>query len=372
MWGIYGMLFTESEDKELEREKYLEEIALYEKIAVKKVIEWCKEQGVKIYASDFNFRKEYGTGARKYDTQLVSMCEQSTASAIEQAVKLSGNVSITLLYSGRWGKRLKNRADNFLNYLNCRVHNKGVMFNFSFKELDFFKISDTGEDLGKEKIDRIIEKINKLLALADLERNPSEHEAISASLKVQKLLAEYNLTMADIRGEENEEEPIEQVIADVGCNSKAENWRTILAGYVADGYACKCFMTGSNHAVVFYGHKADVLLARRVYVYLFNVGCKLGKQYMREHKDPWGAKSDYAVYQSFVDGFASGVNQQLQKQCTALALVCQEDVKKSFEEFSKDFGTSRIGNRKNEIDYKAFREGVTEGKRAFNAQYIED
>lgn len=353
-------------------ERYQELKQMYEKTAVLKTIEWCKEQGVKVYVSDFNFRREYGAGARKYDTALNSGWTQTAKDVTDRTDKLKGNVSIILYYTGRWGKRLKERRDNFLNYINCRVRNDGVMFNFSSKELDFYRLADTSEDLGSDKINRVIEKINKLLALADLERNPSEQEAISASLKVQKLLAEYNLTMADVRGEKEEAEPIEQVIADVGCNNKAENWRTTLAVYVANGYACKCFFTGSQNAVVFYGYKADVLLARRVYVYLFNVGCKLGKQYMRENKDPWGEKSDYSIYQSFVVGFSEGVNTQLQKQCTALALVCQEEVKKSYEEYSKNFGTSRIGNRKNEIDYNAYKEGVTEGKRVFNAQYIEE
>ena len=71
----------------------------------------------------------------------------------------------------------------------------------------------TGEE-SNEKIEKIISRVNRLLALADLEKNPSEQEAIAASMKVQELLAKYNLDIADVTGEEKEEE-IEHVCADI-------------------------------------------------------------------------------------------------------------------------------------------------------------
>lgn len=82
------------------------------------------------------------------------------------------------------------------------------------------------------------------LHLADLEKNPSEHEAISASLKVQKLLAEYHLTLAQVMGEEDVKEDVEQAIADCGKGSSNHNWRFILAGCVASGYCCKSYRVG--------------------------------------------------------------------------------------------------------------------------------
>lgn len=48
--------------------------------------------------------------------------------------------------------------------------------------------------------DGLLARIRKLMALADADRNSNEHEAAAAAAKVQALLAEYNLTMEEVRG----------------------------------------------------------------------------------------------------------------------------------------------------------------------------
>lgn len=348
----------------------------FNKLAIKKVCALCRQQGVKIYPSDFKpihlGNQTEVTTYKRYDTDLRNVTSFDGAGGQNLANRntIKGEVVIYLYFSGRWGKKLKEKSEIFLNYINCRVRNDAVCFSFTYKELDIDRISNSAEDIDAKEMEKIIDKINKLLTLADTSRNPSEHEAISASMKVQKLLAKYNITMADVRGEAEVEEPIEQAISDVGCNDKAQNWRTELALAVANGYACKTYMVGTKNAIVFYGYKADILLARRVYTYLYNVGVKLGRQYVREHRNEW--ESEYRLYQSFVSGFTNGVRGQLEMNCTALALVCPEKVKEAYEVMAEDFRHSRIGQgRSNTIDANAYLEGEVEGKRALNAQYIE-
>ena len=332
---------------EISKEKKQE----YKRLAVDTVISYAREQGVKLRHSDFsldgigmgngNVVDFYHWGESELDTVLVLISKE-----------------------GRWAAQLK-KADGFLNYVNARVTKEGVMFSFTTKELDLLRMkddSDTGKDVDMEKI---ISKITKLLALSDLEKNPSEAEAISASLAAQRLLAKYNLSMVDVTGERDPAEEIEQVIADVGTGKK---WKYSLANAVANNYACKTFSQGSDK-LVFYGYKADILIARRVYIYLFKVGNRIASQYVKKYRETicYDAKG---IYNSFVSGFVNGVKKELEKQCTALALIVQPEVQESWDIFSAAMETKNWNMSCNSIE--AYEEGFVEGKRALNAQYLED
>ena len=262
----------------------------------------------------------------------------------------------------RTGKRLKSLKDNFYSYIYCRVRDDGVCFNLSLNEIDIQSAENVAAD--ESEMEAVIRKVQKLLALADESRNPSEEEAIAASMKVQKLLAKYNLDIAQVTGEEKKED-IEQVIADVGTGKK---WKYQLADIVANSYCCKDFFHGSDQ-IVFYGYKSDVLIARRVFVYLLKVGNKLASKYVKKCKDD-GAWSVNGVYNSFCDGFCDGVDSELQKNCTALMLVTPQEVKDSFAAFSANFGKKNASLRV--TDWGAYRAGEIEGRRALNGQYLED
>ena len=320
----------------------------YMKIAVDTVIRYAKEQGVKLRHSDFPI---------------------ATSKDTENSVGfLDGENPIVIVFisnEGRWAAQLKRAQDGFLNYVTARVLKTGIRFTFTIKELDLISMQNDDDETQDIEIEKIIRKITKLLALSDIEKNPSENEAIAASLAAQKLLAKYNLSMADVTGEHGVEEDIEQVVADVGVGNK---WKYALSDVVASNYACKTFSRGSD-MIIFYGYKADVLIARRVFVYLFKVGNRLAKQYVKKYRETVGYSAS-GVYNSFVSGFTAGVRKELEKQCTALALVVQPEVQKSWEVFSAHFGT-----RSNRIEANngcAYQEGFIEGKRALNAQYIED
>lgn len=171
--------------------------------------------------------------------------------------------------------------------------------------------------------------------------------------------------MADVTGERDPAEEIEQVIADVGTG---KNWKYRLADVVANNYACKTFSQGSDK-FVFYGYKADILIARRVYIYLFKVGNRLANQYVKKYRETISYDTR-GIYNSFVSGFTNGAEKELEKQCTALALIVQPEVQESWDIFSAAMGTRSWNIMSN--DFEAYEEGFVEGKRALNAQYLED
>ena len=62
-----------------------------------------------------------------------------------------------------------------------------------------------------EMNEKIIEKIRKCLELAN--NNPSEEEAKSAALMAQKLIAKYDISMADVEDVASQcEEIVEEVV----------------------------------------------------------------------------------------------------------------------------------------------------------------
>lgn len=328
--------------------------------AIDTVVRYAAQQGVKLRPFDFDDVDNEWHYNKDFELEY-NNCVHLLRDAGNHVV----SVTVMVAYDGRWAKQLKEAKERFLDYFNARLEDHHLTFSFTVNELEIIamKKNGGGENADEEKIEKVIKKISKLLALGDTSRNPSENEAIAASLMAQKLLAKYNLTLTDVTGERKNED-VKQSVADVGSGKK---WKFTLAYVVANNFACKHFVVGREQ-IVFYGYEADIVAARRVFVYLFKVGDKLANQLVRRHRERYGAAD--GVYNSFTAGFITGVRSELEKQCKALALVVQPEVQKSFEVFSAGFG--QLKNCKiSANDEDAFNEGVVEGRRALNAQYLD-
>ena len=80
--------------------------------------------------------------------------------------------------------------------------------------------------------DKIVEKIKKLLALADKAQNTNEHEAQAALLKAQKLMAEYGVS---VEGNTEEAHTYKFVV----CNTPGDKgFRSHLAVTIGDNFRC--------------------------------------------------------------------------------------------------------------------------------------
>lgn len=332
----------------------------YADAAVQWAIDLAAEQGLKYRYFDFG----------SHHTELPELNRNSNS---RNSVSFIGGATpkgVRIVLSTdcpRMGKRVKEVKDNFLNFAFCRViptgYFAGVNFFFSFNEIEIHVAGDVKAD--EDKVDTIIKKVQKLLALADPSRNPSEEEALAASMQAQKLLAKYNLDIAAVTGKEKEEK-IEQTIADVGTGKK---WKYNLADVIARSYCCKAYFVGSDQ-IVFYGYQSDTVIAQRVFLYLFAVGNRLGDKYVKDYK----AKRGYVtpnLFNTYVNGFTDGINAELSKQCTALALIVPPKVEESYTVFSVGFGTKNTQIETNPYDRKAYEQGKTDGRHALNARYLE-
>lgn len=212
-------------------------------------------------------------------------------------------------------------------------------------------------------MDNIVEKIRKLLQMTQA-NGASENEAMTAALKAQKLMAENNLTVADIETDRESEE-----IAETKCNcGDGEKWKYYLSDIVARNFCCKTYSVGARW-MVFYGYKRDTEIAKSVFEFLFKTGKRLGDKVYNEYYERYG--SARGVRNSYLAGFCTGINEVLGKQCVALMLVTPKKVEDTFNEMSANFGTINSSLKITRSGATAYENGVVDGRAVANSRSIE-
>lgn len=290
-----------------------------------------------------------------------------TTRDFKKPIQTTMSLSKTLLFTVNFddkknpkrGRELKKNKDIFYDFYNVTIDKFGIHFKYTYKELELEYLRNDDEVAEEVKRDSIMKKIDKLLAL---QNSSNEHEALSASLMAQKLLAKYNIDIENIRGKVEEE--IEEASVYVDSGNK---WKYSLASVVADNYRCKVFYKGTDR-VVFRGYRTDIVIARRVYAYLFSVAKRLGKAYEKRYRENYGNAE--GIYMSYCIGFINGVRLELEKQCTALQLFCPSKVEDDWKKYSADFGEKQTTLKLNDI--KAYQQGEVDGKNSISATYLDD
>lgn len=101
-------------------------------------------------------------------------------------------------------------------------------------------------------MEKIADKIQKLLALAG--NNPSEEEAKAALLKAQKMMAEYNMSQADLNGEEKITYSLEP------CKLKVNPRSKVTSCIIANSFACKVIIHCGK--ICFFGREDNAKAAK--------------------------------------------------------------------------------------------------------------
>ena len=211
--------------------------------------------------------------------------------------------------------------------------------------------------------EKIVERIKKLLALGDKSRNIEEAEAEAALLKAHELMAKYNISV-----EITEEEKISYVHET--CESKWNmGFRKPLAVIIAQNFRCETYLLGSGGSVVFFGHATDARIAREVFEFAYSFAMKEGNRCY--NKNYQMGRNTQGVFNSYVRGFLQGLKEKLGEQSKALMVVTPPDVKKEYEELSKDFGKGSGGMRNTGFDADAYRQGVSDGKTVLNGRRLD-
>lgn len=206
----------------------------------------------------------------------------------------------------------------------------------------------------------LIEKINKLLALADSDRNNSEAEAKAAYAKAQQLIAEYNLTAAELGKEEKE-----QIVLMPATHPNNNGYRTRLAVVLAQNFRCRVIMCGNT--VNFIGYKTDAEVCVKVFNHAYKVARRGGQKLEREaRKNGYSAQG---VFNSYTAGFCAGIKEVLDEQCRALMIIVPDEVEKELQE--RAGGKYRGGMRQNSFTSTEYNAGKSDGRAHMRSRQLE-
>lgn len=205
----------------------------------------------------------------------------------------------------------------------------------------------------------IIDKINKLLALST---SPSEAEAASALEKVRLLLAKHDLTMDDIKINQNDvmQKPVLE-------KRRLRKWESLLVYVICQNTFCEAvhFKTKEKAQLMVIGKEVNVITAINLFEYIHNTVLKLGRKHSGKvaHLDSFkfgivhriGQRLDMMFNSDQQDNETDGKDKQL-------ILLTKENSELQNKEFiSENYG--RLKNKKvnSTVDRSSYEKGIKEG-----------
>ena len=161
-----------------------------------------------------------------------------------------------------------------------------------------------------EEKESILKRIQKLLKLS-VENGASENEAMQAADKAQKLLQEHNLSIADIK-DEDQVEPMDSEDVEVD----RDLWKGYIRNSTAKLYFCKTYTTMKldRHykrikVITFVGRKSNRLVATEMCKYFINTIERLTAE---EFKAVPGSRASInKMSHAFKQGAASRLSKRL-------------------------------------------------------------
>lgn len=160
--------------------------------------------------------------------------------------------------------------------------------------------------------DRVIERVRKLLALSG---SDNEHEAAAAAHRAQVLLAEHQLTMAELDAGDSDDGP--EVVRETWFNSKRiPGWRSRLAFGVAAGFGCEATRS-AGWGMRIYGDPSAVATARATFAYLVQAIERCAREARRAYQ---GMESPRSYASAYRLGMADRLSARLrQRRSEAMA-----------------------------------------------------
>ena len=210
-----------------------------------------------------------------------------------------------------------------------------------------------------DKKDRLVEKIKKLLALSDRTRNPNEAEAAAAAAKVEELLMQYNLEMADIVIEE--EKPKIQAESVIVGEATYSVWKRRLLHAVTKFNFCRSISLTGTPRVEIMGKPHNLEIVKYLYNYLSRVGAvRCDEIYNNDIKGTLNPAEAISWKVGFYNGFVDAIYQRLkegQKKMETDSSACRALVVQSTAELQKYYEDRHPDAQK----IKAKRTGTVDG-----------
>ena len=222
---------------------------------------------------------------------------------------------------------------------------------------------------------KILDKIRKLLKLQQGAKEiNSEGEAFAAAQAVQRLLTEYNLSLADVSDEDDEKQKIVET-DDFGYTSQYGNyWKQSLMITIAHYNYTQVLGNGYKRKISLVGSEANVQICKELYDYLTKTFQRLAKKHLDEANaelnmqgkrySAFGAKK---FIRSYLEGACAGLEENYQQRQptseeTAL-VVCHNEMINDFlsEKYHRDIKTTNI-KCNSDVNESALMQGYNDGK----------
>ena len=169
-----------------------------------------------------------------------------------------------------------------------------------------------------EEKESVLKRIQKLLKMST-ENGASENEAMLAADKAQKLLQEHNLSIADLK-DEDQVEPMDSEDVEVD----RDLWKGYIRNATAKLYFCKTYTTMKldTHykrvkVITFVGRKSNRMVATEMCKYFINTVNRLADEEFREVPGSRAAINKMA--HAFKQGAASKLSSRLRKRYEEIA-----------------------------------------------------
>lgn len=191
--------------------------------------------------------------------------------------------------------------------------------------------------------DVILEKLKKLLALA--ERGGTEAEAENAMAKAQALLAQYNLSMADV--DAHDADPVMENVFETG---EKNSWKDTIVGAAARLCFCDAIKSSQRRSILIIGTATDAMAAKCLATYLIQTGEKMSKQAVgdRSFKIAWKVGYAQRISTRCFEMVRAAKANQLKDETTGTDLILHPVFNKT-DKANRDFIDSnykvRLSNR---------------------------
>lgn len=187
------------------------------------------------------------------------------------------------------------------------------------------------------ELDNVLKKLRKLQKLYEgAKKINSEGEAAAAAAAIQRLLAQYNLTMAEVGAgeEERKDEVNEQVVSGYTYKSIGGDWEYRLWYVICKWNFCKCFMYGSScKRLIIFGSKENMEVVK----WLFGV---LSERFVAFSKDRF---KEYQKSEEYQMAFKKPTKDRYQRGYLHAAVVGLDAKLKEISDHDKvaepEFGT---------------------------------
>lgn len=132
---------------------------------------------------------------------------------------------------------------------------------------------------------KVLERIKKLLNLADASKNSSPEEAAAAASKVQELLFQYKLSMSAVENHQSvvPEEYVKQD-STLRSNRNTLGWHRALVFTLADTHFCKALYLRGHHKMILIGKPHDIDIIEYLYDYLSKELERLAEEAIRRER----------------------------------------------------------------------------------------